>query len=165
MIGVTKRAMIDRSHVLTVSLSLSLRPSISSFHTLFLSLGLCGLACISAESKPALPSVNGTAPTDAPVYHCMLSIPARGLVIPNCEVVVDSGLLRCDLYSPVRDIVRLQLDPTLVTKQAKSIDSKAITIRQFNPVHITMVFVDAEGKEHPRMAALEVYATTRLIRH
>jgi hypothetical protein len=81
----------------------------------------------------------------------------HGLVVPDCEVLLDSGNLRCDLYLPVREIVKLQLAPSTVTKQAKPIDSKAITIRQFEPVQITMVFADADGKECPRTALLEVF--------
>ena len=81
----------------------------------------------------------------------------RGLVIPDCEVLVDTGNLRCDLLLPVREIVKLQLTPLPVTRRAKPIDSKAITIRQFEQLVVTMVFKDADGNEYPRTAALEVF--------
>lgn len=80
-----------------------------------------------------------------------------GLVVADCEVLLDSGNLRCDLYLPVREIVKLQLKPTDITKKAKPIDSKAITIRQFEEVAITMSFVDADGKEDLRKAMVEVF--------
>jgi hypothetical protein len=107
-------------------------------------------------SRPSLPSVKGTAASAAPVYRCMFNTKS-GLVVPDCEVLMDSGNLRCDLYLPVREIVKLQLAPSDITKQAKPIDSKAITIRQFEQVEITMVFADADGKEYPRKALLEVF--------
>ena len=121
------------------------------------SLSWRALAGILAESKPSLPSVKGTDATAAPVYRCTLSVPRRGVVIPHCEVMLDSGHLRCDLYLPVREIVKLRLEPSDITRQAKPIDSKAITFRQFEQVEITMVFADADGKEFPRKALLDVF--------
>jgi hypothetical protein len=87
----------------------------------------------------------------------MFNTVGSGLVVPDCEVMVDTGNLRCDLYLPVREILKLRLTPTDITKQAKPIDTKAITIRQFEQVEITMSFADADGKKYPRKALLEVF--------
>ena len=107
-------------------------------------------------TEPGLASLKGAADDAAPVYRCMFTT-ASGSLIPDCEVLLDSGKLRCDLYLPVREIVKLQLRPLQLTKQAKPIDSRPITIRQFEQVVITMVFKDADGQEYPRTAALEVF--------
>ena len=83
-------------------------------------------------------------------------------MIPDCEVLVDTGNLRCDLYLPVRDIVKLQLQPLDATKLAQPVDTQPIRIRQFESVEITMSFADAEGKQHLRKVSCQLEAEPRL---
>ena len=115
------------------------------------------LVLCPSVSLPSLPSIKGSDDEAAAVYQCTISNIDGLLVAPDCEVMMDTGNLRCDLYLPVRDIRKLQLKPSHVTKLAKPIDSAAIVIRQFEPVEISIAFKEAADKVSTRRAVLEVF--------
>ena len=122
------------------------------------------LCCfVVGVSRPVLKSTRPmrSEQPGAPVYRCTFTTISTGLVIPDCDVLLATGCLICDLLLPIREIVKLGIKASKTTRQAQPIDSPKVLIRMFETIEITMVFRDEQGREFPRSAGVQVWGNDK----
>ena len=109
-------------------------------------------------SKPVLQLQAAPSAGKDPVFACSIRNSVSQLICCS-EVLLGTGLARCDLLLPAHDVIKLGLAPLRTFIQTSySQFGPAFRARQFDPVYLEFVFVDEAGKEYPRGCDLEVWA-------
>jgi hypothetical protein len=94
----------------------------------------------------------------SPIFACSIRNSTQSdMICRDSEVLIESGLQRCDLFLPAHDVLKLGLSPFSTVITLKPIQGPAIRARQFSHAYLEFVFVDEDGKEHSRGCDLEVW--------
>jgi hypothetical protein len=87
------------------------------------------------------------------------------LFCDDCEVLLDSGCLRCDLFLPAHDIIKLGLIPLQTVVKSQPIRGPSFFTRQFGSVFVQFKFKDQDGNEVLRGCDLEAWCSDEEYNH